>query len=214
MGEVSGNRTGYHHGDLRNALVDAALELARGGGPEAVVLRAAARRVGVSPTAAYRHFTSQAELLQVVRDEGQDLLAASMEAHVRSVETASSGPVEAAKARLMAIGRGYVRFATAEPGLYRTAFCRMPPGRPDPGDGAAAIGAARSFGMLMESLDELQAAGALRPGVREGAEFAAWSAVHGLSMLILDGPLDQLPPGQRETAVQRALDMVLDGLTR
>ena len=60
-------RAGYHHGDLPNALADAATDLARGGGPEAVVLREAARRVGVSAAAAYRHYVGHCELLQAVK---------------------------------------------------------------------------------------------------------------------------------------------------
>ena len=54
-----GQQRGYHHGNLRQALVDAGVELARTGGPNAVLLRAAARQVGVSHNAAYRHFANQ-----------------------------------------------------------------------------------------------------------------------------------------------------------
>ncbi|HUJ07119.1 MAG TPA: TetR family transcriptional regulator, partial [Streptosporangiaceae bacterium] len=61
-------RTSYHHGDLPNALADAATEMARVGGPDAIVLRAAARAAGVSAAAAYRHFADHDELLQVVRE--------------------------------------------------------------------------------------------------------------------------------------------------
>jgi AcrR family transcriptional regulator len=62
------SRAGYHHGDLPNALADAATNLARSGGPEAVVLREAARQVGVSAAAAYRHYVGHGELLAAVKD--------------------------------------------------------------------------------------------------------------------------------------------------
>jgi AcrR family transcriptional regulator len=218
MSGVRGGKAGYHHGDLRNALVEAASELARGGGPEAVVLREAARRVGVSPTAAYRHFTSQADLLRAVKEEGQRRLADSMEKVIAETGPPPGGdPADAAKARLMALGVGYVRFAVTEPGMYRAAFCRV---GTDPevwtdGDGAGDLrpGDARSFRLLVGAMDDLDAAGVLRPGVRRGAEFAAWSSVHGLAMLILDGPLRDLQAPQRDVLVTRTLTMILDGLT-
>ncbi|MEO3765486.1 TetR/AcrR family transcriptional regulator [Streptomyces sp. B5E4] len=225
MSEGRSGKAGYHHGDLRNALVDAASELARGGGPEAVVLREAARRVGVSPTAAYRHFANQADLLQAVKDEGQRRLADSMEQEIAEVERDSGGGdpadpahrAEAAKARLTALGVGYVRFAVTEGGMYRAAFCRVDqhPKKWTGGDGVGDLhpGDVRSFQLLVGAMDALDAAGVMRPGVRTGAEFAAWSSVHGLAMLLLDGPLSDLPPPQQEAIVTRTLAMILDGLT-
>src|SRR5579859_1009447 len=65
----------YHHGDLANALTQAAVALAREGGPDAVVLREAARRVGVSPAAAYRHFAAHDDLLYAVKLQAQQALA-------------------------------------------------------------------------------------------------------------------------------------------
>ena len=65
----------YHHGDLANALTAAATELARDGGPEAVVLREAARKVGVSATAAYRHFAGHGDLIHAVKELAQERLA-------------------------------------------------------------------------------------------------------------------------------------------
>ncbi|WBB61360.1 TetR/AcrR family transcriptional regulator [Streptomyces sp. WMMC500] len=218
MSEVRGAKGGYHHGDLRNALVDAASELARGGGPEAVVLREAARRVGVSPTAAYRHFANQADLLQAVKDEGQRRLAESMEQVIAETGPPPDGdPARAAKDRLTALGLGYIRFAVTEPGMYRTAFCRVETDAEawTQGGGIEDLrpGDVRSFGLLTGAMDTVEAAGVMRPGVRAGAEFAAWSSVHGLAMLLLDGPLRDVPPPQRDAIVTRTLTMILDGLT-
>src|SRR5439155_20803437 len=77
-GPVNERRRAYHHGDLANALTNAATELARHGGPEAVVLREAARQVGVSATAAYRHFASHGDLVHEVKERGRASVRACM----------------------------------------------------------------------------------------------------------------------------------------
>src|SRR5258705_5116056 len=114
-------RTTYRHGDLRHALIAAGTELARVGGPNAVVLREATRRVGVAPNAAYRHFADRRALLDAVCAAAQSLLAVAIEHELASVPT-TGDPTDVARARLRAVGTGYVRFAQKEPGLFRTAF--------------------------------------------------------------------------------------------
>src|SRR6478735_8341640 len=113
----------YHHGDLRNALIAAAVELAREGGPDAIVLREAARRVGVSATAAYRHFTALPQLVEAVQRASLGALARSMEAEL---DRCGDGGDEQEQAwqRMRAIRRGYGHFAISEPGLFATAFNR------------------------------------------------------------------------------------------
>ncbi|MFJ6832036.1 TetR/AcrR family transcriptional regulator [Streptomyces sp. NPDC091209] len=211
-----GGRSRYHHGDLRNALIEAAVELAAEGGPERVVLREAARSVGVSPTAAYRHFQGQGELLEEVKTHGQQALAASMKEAVRALP-ACDDPGEAAVRRTEAVGRGYVRFAIEHPGLYRSAFCRTEAAAehdftgievPDTGAEFAA------FRELSDTLDALVATGRMRSENRPAAEAAAWATVHGLSLLILDGPLALLPPDQRDAVVERTLTTIVAGLIR
>src|SRR5262249_21113232 len=117
-------RATYHHGDLANALANAATDLARSGGPEAVVLREAARQGGVSATAAYRHFTNHGDLIHEVKERCQTTLAEYMDAELAAAAPLSEEPQTAAVQRLRALGIGYIRFALAEPGLFRTAFCR------------------------------------------------------------------------------------------
>ncbi|WP_371549087.1 TetR/AcrR family transcriptional regulator [Streptomyces sp. NBC_00554] len=215
MGSITDGKSRYHHGDLRNALIEAALELAAEGGPERVVLREAARSVGVSPTAAYRHFSGQVDLLEAVKTRGQLALADSMVEAVRALP-ALDDPGEEAVRRTEAIGRGYVRFAIEHPGLYRTAFCRT---TPEDGDFAGLeIPEERpefaAFALLSETLDVLAATGRMRPENRPAAEVAAWSTVHGLSLLILDGPLAHLPADQRDAVIERTLTAIVAGLTR
>lgn len=204
-------RSTYRHGDLRRALLDAGVELARHGGPGAVVLREATRRAGVVPNAAYRHFASRHDLLQAVRSAALANLAAAMESELAGLP-ASGDPADLARARLRAVGTAYLRFAQRETGLFRTGFGVPgdPPTGPDPDK--AGPGGRSPFELLGDALDCLVAAGALPPGRRPGAEYLAWSTVHGLAMLVIDGPLHRLPAMQVEDIGQRLLDMVEKGL--
>src|SRR6202022_3220236 len=114
-------RSTYRHGDLRRALLEAGIQLARAGGPDAVVLREATRHAGVVPNAAYRHFASRWELLQAVRSAALSALAVAMEAELARVPRGTS-PADAARANLRAICTAYLRFAQEETGLFHTAF--------------------------------------------------------------------------------------------
>ncbi|MEF9886459.1 TetR/AcrR family transcriptional regulator [Streptomyces sp. P9-A4] len=210
MAAISGGKT-YHHGDLRNALICAAVDLATEGGPERVVLREAARRVGVSPTAAYRHFDGRGELLRTVRTHAQRVLADAME-RAAAREPGADDPALAAERRLAALCRGYVGFAVEHPGLYRAAFCVPRPAReelPGPAERQAPEPEVRAFTLLREALEAL--AGTPRPGVRAAGGVAAWSAIHGLSLLLLDGPLRRLPAQRRNAVVETTLAMVVSG---
>jgi AcrR family transcriptional regulator len=196
----------YHHGNLRETLVEAGVELARAGGPDAVVLRAVSRQAGVSHNAAYRHFADHEELLAAVAARCMAELAHLMAERTRAVRVRE--PVGRARARLEAIGRAYIDFAVSEPGWFRTAFAGHPavlgeravPPEDDP------------YALLSARLDELVEVGALPPERRPGAEMAAWSTVHGLSSLLLDGPLRDLSPEEREGATRTALAVVRRGL--
>jgi AcrR family transcriptional regulator len=208
---------GYHHGNLREALIEAGVELARTGGPSAVLLRAASRQAGVSHNAAYRHFANQEDLLAAVAQRCMTRLGQLMIERTNLVT--ARGPVHRARARLEAIGRVYIDFARTEPGWFRTAFSSA---RPHPSDGptpepslAAGTDAdqtASPYLILSAQLDELVDVGALTPERRPGAEYAAWSAVHGLSSLLLDGPLRDLPEPDVEHAITTVLAVVNRGL--
>jgi AcrR family transcriptional regulator len=130
-------RSTYRHGDLRRALLEAGVELARDGGPDAVVLREATRRVGVVPNAAYRHFGSRQELLLAVRGEALAAAAKAMEKEL-AVLHFDQPPADFARAQVRAIGTAYLRFAQAEPGLFRTAFVVTEEGEGEVGPGTAA----------------------------------------------------------------------------
>jgi AcrR family transcriptional regulator len=204
----------YHHGQLRDALVDAGLELARTGGPDAVVLRAVSRAAGVSHNAAYRHFADRDSLLRAVCERCMSQLATLMEQRIAEATEAEpqAEPQAAAWAGLGALGRAYVEFATTEVGWFRTAFAlpdTVETFHPSEGVGPGGLG---PYDLLSAGLDELVAAGAIPAERRPGLEYAAWSAVHGLSTLIIDGPLRALPAADREQALSVVLDSVSRGL--
>jgi AcrR family transcriptional regulator len=205
-------RKTYRQGDLRRALLDAGMALAREGGPAAITLREATRRAGVAPNAAYRHFASQQALLQSVRAAALQGVAESMENALADLPTNLSA-ADHARASVRAVGTGYLRFAQAEPGLFRTAFAvsdkliQATPEVPTAGPGGR-----NPYELLCDAVDLLVASGVMPAARRPGAEILAWSAVHGLAMLVVDGPL-AAPVGPHFALFgQRVLDMVEKGL--
>lgn len=204
----------YHHGNLREALVEAGVELARAGGPSAVVLRAASRRAGVSHNAAYRHFASQEDLVAAVAQRCMRQLSLLMIERMSLVR--ARGPVRRARARLSAIGRAYIDFARTEAGWFRTAFSSARPhpadSNPSPPSPTGPDEIPSPYDLLSARLDELVEVGALSGERRAGAEYAAWSAVHGLSSLLLDGPLRDLPEAEVENAIDTVLAVINRGL--
>jgi AcrR family transcriptional regulator len=201
-------RSSYHHGDLRNALARAAAELAASGGPDAVTIRGAAREVGVTPTAAYRHFANQADLLLAAKDLAMAGMTAAMAGYLAQVPT-EGDPVDLAIARLLSTGRGYIRFAVEEPGIFRTCFTghmHRPEGSDPDVSGRA------PYVLLGEMLDQLVEVGYLAPEDRPGAEAGPWAAAHGLAMLLIDGPLRGITPAEQEAAIDRTLAMTVRGL--
>ena len=205
-------RETYRHGDLRHALLEAALELAREGGPEGVVLREATRRAGVAPNAAYRHFANRQALLDTVRGIAQGRLARAMEDEMARL-TPLADAAQHARALLRAIGSAYVAFAQREPGLFRTAFAGTgTPVRPVEDPQRFAASAHDPFDLLAAALDAMVDAGVLPPERRHSAEFLAWSAVHGFTTFLLDGPLRQATHAERSALGERLLAMVERGL--
>jgi AcrR family transcriptional regulator len=113
--------------------------------------------------------------------------------------------------RLRAVGTAYIDFALAEPGLFRTAFTSHPATSTGREDASHTTAIADPFDVLGQVLDEAQAAGLLDPQRRPGAEIAAWSAVHGLAGLLLDGPLPASAAAIKFSR-GRVLDLIERGL--
>jgi AcrR family transcriptional regulator len=201
-------RATYHHGDLRNALLEEAARLVGERGAEGFSLREAARAVGVSPTAAYRHFADKTALLAAVASDGFSRLAAAMEKATARV-VAPAGSKARASATLAAVGEAYVEFALRHPARYRVMFG---PWMGEAGDCAPGVGPSGKdpYQLLVAALDGLVESGAVRAEARAGAEVVAWSAVHGLAALLVDGLLD-LGPRERAGASRLVVRSVLAG---
>jgi AcrR family transcriptional regulator len=193
-------------GAVRDGLVAAGLELARTGGPDAVVLREATRMVGVVPNAAYRHFADRDELLAAVCAAAMGELADRMATGVARVR-GRYGDAAAARRRLRAIGLAYLTFAREQPGLFATAYAvpqQHAYGVPDDGTGQD-----RSpLGQLRTALDELVDAGVLDPQRRTDLEYPVWAAVHGMATLAGQGPLRDAPEATGRHLDELTLDFI------
>ena len=163
----------YHHGDLRAALVGEGLKLVESAGAEAISLREVARAVGVSATSVYRHFPDKRALMTALAQEGVRRLGEAQQAAALGV----GGGTDA----FSAVGCAYVRFALANPGLFRLTFTYPGIDVGDPTSDAAAS-------LLHDH------ALALAHGNQRQARIVAlraWALVHGLALLMLDG---RVPP--------------------
>ncbi|MFL0181815.1 MULTISPECIES: TetR/AcrR family transcriptional regulator [unclassified Mycobacterium] len=199
---MTATKTGYHHGDLGAALIDAGLQLTRLGGPEALTVREATRRVGVSPNAAYRHFADREALLRAVAIAIGDRMAARMLPSVGRRGT----PANRARNQLRAVGLGYIGFALDEPGWFTVAFF---------GSGVTSVdddGVPPPFRALVTALDAMTEAGVLHANRRAGAEWPCWSAVHGFAELALRGPLRGAPRPDLDALAGRTVDDIIAGL--
>ena len=195
-------------GAVRDGLVAAGLELARAGGPDAVVLREATRMVGVVPNAAYRHFADRDELLAAVCTAAMMELADRMAAGVARVGGKYGDPA-AAGARLGAIGTAYLEFAHQEPGLFATAYA-VPEQHPYRAN--ADERDRTPLGQLRAVLDELVDAGVLSAQRREDIEYPIWSTVHGLAVLTGQGPLRDIPDVTRRRLEELTLGFIAESL--
>jgi hypothetical protein len=128
-------------------------------------------------------------------------MGALLELRLREAEPLS-GP-EGARTRLRVAGRAYVEFATTEPGWFHTAFATpVEPELQRPG------GNRGLFQILVDVLDELLATEAITPQARVRAEYVAWSSVHGIATLLAGGSLRDLPPSERDAAIERVVHAV------
>ena len=172
--EGGGERRGYHHGNLREALVQAALDLILQRGASGVTFAEAARAAGVSPAAPYRHFRDRDALLAEVARQGFERFEAML------ANAWSEGRPEPVKA-FENVGRAYLAFARAEPAYYAAMFeSGLPP------DASAELREAgdRAFNVLKtaaESLSALLPKGQRPPALMMGLHF--WAMAHGIASL-------------------------------
>jgi len=191
-------RRSYHHGNLRQALLDSALRLVQNEGVEGLTLRGAAALAGVSQAAPYRHFADKQALLAAVAEEGFRALTAAMR---RAGDAQTDEPL----ARFRAFGLAYVAFATRQPSHFRVMFGRAVADHSAHPSLAAAAGEA--FDLLLRAIEDCQRAGFARQDDPRRLALSAWSMVHGLSALVVDGRLRGLTD---RSADQLAEDVALD----
>jgi AcrR family transcriptional regulator len=204
------SRSTFHHGDLPAALMRAAVELIGRHGVEGFSLRGAAAAIGVSPSAAYKHFADKGVLLNAVARAGFAELASTTERQMMLARKQSGNSRAGATAVLQANALAYVAFAVAQPAKFRLMF-----GPYGAGSDHAVRGAADSgkdpYQLLSEALDELQKAGLLSSPARQGAELTAWSAVHGLADILIGGLITEADGISPEAATLRIVHTLVQG---
>ncbi|MBG0814592.1 TetR/AcrR family transcriptional regulator [Planomonospora sp. ID82291] len=169
----------YHHGNLREALVDAGLRLLDEGGVEAVGIRSAARLVGVSHAAPARCFPTATSFLAAVAAVGYGRLAAALTEAVDAAEDTLSA--------FRAVGLAYVGFARREPNTFRML---THPSLADKSRHPDLLEASnRAFDVLREAVLRAQDDGHVAPASPAALALTAWSTVHGISALIVDDQL-------------------------
>ncbi len=174
-------RKRYHHGRLRQALLDAALEIVAEGGPSALSLRKAASLVGVSHTAPKRHFATVGDLYCAIAEDGYRKLRAYLLERV--AQNAGVTPVQA----LAILGVAYVEFATSHPGHFRAMFHSGVVDRAASHPLEQAAGEA--FDVLVEAIEHCRQAGEVRPAPPRELALGAWALAHGLAVLAVDHQL-------------------------
>lgn len=195
------NSPAYHHGNLRQSLIEMAEQLLHEKGPGALNLRAVARQAGVSHTALYRHFSSKDELLLAIAQKGFEKLAAAA-----ADDVARKNNRDAA-AKLADIAAAYVKFACEHPNQYRLMFTQVN------------VDGERKPAHQLAHQDLSAAIGAIQQGQRDGVidpsadpyELAmyVWVAVHGLTVLLIDDQLVAAPfPHIEKTNIDRITHMV------
>jgi AcrR family transcriptional regulator len=198
----------YHHGDLRRVLIDAALQLVEQGGAEAVSVREAARRAGVSPGAPFRHFPSRDALMQAVAEEAQRRFRAEIEAAL--AEAPAGDPL----ARFRCLGLAYLRWAIRNP----THFEVISSGRLFDHDHSASV--SRNNAELIElterTLAEASAAGQIRSGDLKAVQIAGRALVYGFARMNIDGhfPRWGVDGADVEQTGEAILDFFLAGIAK
>lgn len=184
-------KSSYHHGDLRTALVTAALELLEDDADAELSLRGVARQAGVSPTAPYRHYADREALVSAVAAVGYRELAQRL---------ADAHPSPSTPDELAAAAVAYVRFALDRPALFRIMF-----GEPCDRDSDERVAAVAAVTEWLRAC----AARTFPDSDPDNLATAMWALVHGLAFLHLDGKLDSEDALVVETRVRDALSAVM-----
>ena len=192
----------YHHGDLRTAVLAAAEKILEKDGVDALTLRAVARAVGVSHTAPKNHFGDLEGLLSELAAVGYLRYG---EALLDAMDEAGADP----RLRMRAMGRAYVGFARAHPGMFLLMFRSERLDMTLPALQEAIESTRRALRVATTSVASVTP---LQPLQLAARATASWALVHGFAMLLLDGRLRNTLASLPETSVDILLDAVLDAL--
>jgi AcrR family transcriptional regulator len=172
-------KAAYHHGALRDALIEASLTLIARDGIAGLNFREVARLAGVTHGAPYHHFPDKAALLRAIAEDGFARLAAQL----TEVRARAADPAVALEACVLA----YVKFAQDHPGHFRAMFYKP---AEDPGSEASVDRTGEAaFQIVVDAIADCQRAGVAPPGPAMTLALLIWAAAHGLAALWLDGPL-------------------------
>jgi AcrR family transcriptional regulator len=167
----------YHHGDLRRALLDAALAVIETSSPRALTMRAIAQRAGVTQAAPYHHFADKEAILAAVAEEGFAALG-------RALNEGRAAAGEDAIDRMRALGTAYIRFGTTHPSHYKVMFGER---GTDVWPESLKVTSQAAFAPVVEELGALQMQGRVPQGNVLRLAVIVWSMVHGVVMLWIDG---------------------------
>ena len=197
-------RSTYHHGDLYRSLVNAAERLLEADGVAGVSLRAACKAAGVSHAAPYRHFRGKAQLMEAIARDGFDQLGElCREARLRHPDDPEQ--------QLRDAGRAYVRWATDNPERTRLMFGGMM--KADDLDPDLHAQAEAAYSEIFRIIDEGRRVGLFGGRDTDSVVLAAWSAVHGLTMLILgSGKVMPSGPDEIDALAELVCDTILSGI--
>jgi AcrR family transcriptional regulator len=196
----------YHHGDLKRVLIEAALRLAEQGGAEAVSVREAARRAGVSPGAPFRHFPSRVALMTAVAEEAQRRFRAEIDAAL------SEAPAGDPLARFRCCGLAYLRWAMRNPAHFEI----ISSGKSFDHDRATELSRdnAELIGITGRLLADAFAQGQLRVTDLKRVQIAGRALVYGFARMNIDGhfPRWGIAAADAERTAEAVLDLFIEGI--
>jgi AcrR family transcriptional regulator len=191
----------YHHGDLRAALLSEAAAMIAEGGVASVTMREIGRRLGVSRAAPYRHFADKTTLLVAVAAAGFTRLRDRL-------QTVDAGAPPSGVERLRRMGEEYVRFALENPAHYRLMYSKEALTREDQPELREAANAL--FEQFVGVIQAHQRSGAIKRQDPRAQAYVAWSAVHGLASLWIEGHI--LATDDINGLIRQTTRTVLEGM--
>jgi AcrR family transcriptional regulator len=196
-------KASYHHGDLRRALLVAAVKLVEAKGPNGITLRAVAAKAGVTQTAPYRHFSNKQAMIDAVVEEG----FSELEARLAAVADQAIEPL----ARLRQQAIAYAKFAVRRPGHYQLMFLSEQPAETVDENAPSAF--QNLVDTMVDSIAEAQSARLIKNEPPLEIALSMWCLVHGLSTFVASKRLKQLNDSILETMVSKVMDNLLYGVS-